>query len=146
MIDGLETHLVYRAGLVPYTINEQGKIEMLFMRPTEHEYSGYVYQIAKGRVEDEDDSFEEAAIRESREELGVLVSNIMLTEEVGTFMGRTTIFVSKIKDKNLFGMPSFETESTRWMTLEEFATEGRELHRNVVSAVYRQIKRIENLD
>lgn len=146
MIKGLEPHLVYRAGMIPYYVNESGDIEMLFMRPTEHEYSGFVYQIAKGRVEDEDTSFEEAALREAREELGVLKSNIMLIDEVGTFMGRTTVFVAKVNDKDLFGVPSFETESVSWMTLPKFLQEGRELHRPVISAAYRHIKRLESIE
>ncbi len=144
MAEHREKHLVYRAGLVPYYVHEEtNTIEMLFMRPSDHEYGGFYYQIAKGKVEDEDETFYDAAIRESMEELGLFRGNIIKTEEVGTFMGRTAIFVSKIKHKDLFGEPSFETESTKWMTLEEFLMDGRDLHKPVVQAIYRHILRME---
>lgn len=144
MAEHREKHLVYRAGLVPYVV-EDGTIRMLFMRPSDHEYGSFTYQLAKGKVEDDDETFYDAAIREAKEELGLFVSNIIKTEEVGNFMGRTMVYVSKIKNKDMFGEPSFETESTRWMTLEEFLDEGRDLHRPVIQAVYRQIKRMEDL-
>ncbi|RWZ87260.1 MAG: NUDIX hydrolase [Hydrotalea sp. AMD] len=141
-----EKHLVYRAGLVPYYKDNNGTIYMMFMRPSDSEFGGFVYQLAKGKVEDEDETFYDAAIREACEELGLFKSNIIKTEEVGNFMGRTMVYVSKVKNKELFGQPSFETESTKWMTLEEFMDEGRELHRPVVSAVHRQILRMERDD
>ncbi|MGZ8924567.1 MAG: NUDIX domain-containing protein [Nitrososphaeraceae archaeon] len=138
-------NLVYRAAMVPYII-EDGKIQMLFMRPSNHEYSGFTYQLAKGKVEDEDETFLDAAKREAKEELGLFQGNIILTEDLGVFMGRTTVFVSKIRDKDMFGLPSDETESTRWMTPEEFIQEGRCLHQHVVAAVVRTIKKLEGLN
>ena len=58
-------------------------------------------------------------------------------------MGRTTVFVSKIKDKSMFGEPSFETKETEWLTLEQFLEVGRDLHKPVVKAAYRQIMKKE---
>jgi len=141
-----EKHLVYRAGLVPYFVENDGTIRMLFMRPTNHEFGTFTYQLAKGKVEDEDETFYDAAIREAKEELGMLNSNVIKTEEVGNFMGRTMVYVSKIKNKEMFGMYSDETESTKWLTMEEFMEEGRPLHVPVVQATYRKIKMMEQDD
>ena len=141
-----EKHLVYRAGLVPYFVEKNGTIKMMFMRPSNYVYGTFTYQLAKGKVEDEDETFYDAAIREAQEELGLFKSNIIKTEEVGNFMGRTMVYVSKVKNKDMFGMYSDETESTKWMTLDEFMDEGRELHKPVVQAVHRKIIMMESED
>ena len=133
--------LVYRAGTVPYIV-EDGVVKMLFMRPSDPEYCGDRMQIAKGKIEDGESAFD-AALREAKEETGLFLGNIIRTEEVGTFMGRTTVFVAKVKNKSMFGEPSFETSDVAWMTLDEFMEEGRELHRPVVQACYRAIQKIE---
>jgi 8-oxo-dGTP pyrophosphatase MutT (NUDIX family) len=147
MNNELERKLVHRAGLIPYIV-EDGEIKMMFMKPTEAvaEWSGDTFQIAKGKIEEDDESAMHAAIREASEELGLFRGNIILTEEVGVFMGRTTVFVSKVKDQNMFGLPSFETSDTRWMTEAEFLDEGRILHHSVIQASVRLIKKHENLD
>jgi 8-oxo-dGTP pyrophosphatase MutT (NUDIX family) len=137
--------LIYRAGLIPYYLGEDGAVRMLFMKPSDPEYGGDTFQIAKGKVEEDDANHQAAALREAKEEIGLFVGNVIKTEEVGTFMGRTTIFVSKIKDPTMFGEPSFETGDVSWMTLEEFMDIGRDLHKPVVQASYRLIERLEDL-
>ena len=141
-----EHKLVYRAGLIPYYIGEDGTIRMLFMKPSDPEYGGECFQIAKGKVEDDDANHKAAALREAKEEIGLFVGNVIFTEEVGVFMGRTTVFISKIKDPIMFGEPSFETGDVAWMTIDEFVNEGRDLHRPVVQAAYRMIERMENIN
>lgn len=137
-------NLVYRAGLIPYIV-ENNEVLMLFMTPNEDiaQFSTSNFQIAKGKVEPEDESTEAAALREGLEELGVFKGNIIRLTEVGVFMGRTTVFVAKVKDKDMFGLPSEETADTRWMTLEEFVEEGRLLHVPVVQACHRLIVKLE---
>lgn len=139
-----EKKLVYRAGLIPYVV-EENKVHMMFMRPSDPDFGGDKYQIAKGKVE-EGESHLDAALREAKEEIGLFIGNVIKTEEVGQFMGRTTVFVSKIKDTSMFGEPSFETAGTKWMTLEQFVEQGRELHKPVVKAAHRQILKMENLN
>ncbi len=136
-----EKKLVYRAGLIPYVV-EEGKVLMMFMRPSDSEFGGDTFQIAKGKVEEGENNLT-AALREAKEEIGLFVGNVIKTEEVGQFMGRTTVFVSKIKDKEMFGEPSFETSTTKWMSLEEFVADGRDLHKPVVKAAYRTIMKME---
>ena len=134
--------LVYRAGSIPYIV-ENGQIQMLFMRPSFHEFGTFTYQIPKGKVEEDDVDHLAAALREAKEECGLFIGNVIRTDEVGVFMGRTTIFVSKVKSKDMFGLPSDETESVKWMTPEQFQLEGRDLHKPTVSAVVRFIQKLE---
>lgn len=131
---------VYRAGTIPYII-EDDEVKMMFMRPSDPEYGGDKFQIAKGKVE-EGESAVDAALREAKEELGLFVGNVIATEKVGVFMGRTTVFVAKVKNRTMFGEPSFETSDVAWMTLDEFMETGRELHRPVVQAAYDLIIRL----
>lgn len=139
-----EKKLVYRGGLIPYIV-ENGEVQMMFMKPSDPEYGGDLFQIAKGKVE-EGESNMEAALREAKEEIGLFGGNVIRTDEVGNFMGRTTVFVSKIKDKGMFGEPSFETSETAWMTIDQFIEEGRSLHTPVVKAAYRKIIKLEGID
>lgn len=139
-------HKVFRAGLIPYIV-EDGEIKMMFMKPTAEvaEWSTDTFQIAKGKIED-GETAEGAAIREAHEELGLFRGNVVLTEEVGVFMGRTTVFISKVKNKDMFGLPSEETSDVTWMTEDEFLEHGRTLHAPVVQAAVRLIKKIEAID
>ena len=134
---------VYRAGTIPYIV-ENGEVEMMFMRPSDAEYGGDKFQLAKGKVEDGERTMD-AALREAKEELGLFVGNVVRTEEVGVFMGRTTVYVAKIKDRIMFGEPAFETAETTWLTLDEFMEIGRELHRPVVQAAHDAIVELERL-
>lgn len=132
-----------RAGLIPYIV-ENNVVKMLFMVPSNAEYGGDVPQIAKGKVDEGEDT-RAAAIREAKEELGLFYGNLLFLEELGTFLGRTTIYVGKIKDKNMFGEPTFETSKTLWLTLEQFLEEGRDLHKPIVKAAYRLITKKEKI-
>lgn len=136
-----ERQKIYRAGVIPYYTDDTGTIRMLFMKPSNTQYGGdldpntgdYVirYQLAKGRVEKYEKP-EEAALREGEEEVGLITDNIMSFHHVGTFLGRTDVYIARIKDPNNFKPYHYETESIKWLTLEEFDREGRELHRDLV--------------
>lgn len=131
---------IYRAGLIPYFINND-EIEMMFMKPSDSRYGGSDFQIAKGKVEN-GESFEEAAIREAGEELGFTTLNSDGNiKDLGTFLGRTRIFVVKIKNKEMFTKPHFETSNTKWMTEDKFLSNGRKLHAPIIQSAIRLIKR-----
>ena len=133
-----------RSGVIPYII-ENGEIKMLFMMPSDPKFGGEQFQIAKGKHEEGDTAIE-AGLREASEELGLFIGNISEAYDLGTFLGRTTIHVVKIKDKNLFGDPHFETKEVRWMSPDEFQTEGRDLHKPVIKAAVRLIKQREGIN
>jgi len=132
---------VYRAGVIPYYIKDD-EVLMLFMKPSDPKYGGDSYQVAKGKVE-EGETDQEAAFREANEELGLFASNILSYEDLGVFLGRTAVFIAKISDPDMFGEPHFETGSVSWMTPEQFQSNGRELHRPIVKAAVRAIRKAE---
>lgn len=132
---------IYRAGIIPFIV-EEDEIKMLFMKPSDPTYGGSSWQIGKGKVEDGESS-KDAAMREAKEELGFFSGNVDgEIVELGTFLGRTTVFVAQIKDKGMFGEPHFETKETKWMTAEEFQQSGRDLHKPVVKAAIRKIEKL----
>lgn len=135
--------VVFRAGTIPYIV-ENGQVLMMFMKPSNPDYGGDTFQIAKGKVEDGEE-VKTAALREAKEELGLFIGNVILTEELGVFMGRTSVYVAKVKNRDMFGEPSFETSEVAWMTVEQFCETGRDLHRPVVKAAYRKIVALEQL-
>lgn len=129
---------VNRAGVIPYII-EKGEIKMMFMKPSASKFGGDCFQIAKGKQE-KDETKQEAALREASEEIGLFEGNIKELYDLGTFMGRTSIFVAKMKDKKMFGDPNFETSEVKWMTAEQFDDIGRDLHKPIIKAAVRLIK------
>jgi 8-oxo-dGTP pyrophosphatase MutT (NUDIX family) len=134
---------IERSGVLPYYI-EDGEIKILFMKPSEVKYGGDAFQMAKGKHE-EGETAEEAGLREGNEELGLYKGNIEHLHNLGVFLGRTTVFVAKIKDPDFFGDPHFETDETKWMTPDEFDEEGRDLHKAVIKAAVRYIEKYEDM-
>ena len=134
-----------RSGCLPYYIKD-GEIQIMFMKPSDAKFGGEEYQMAKGKRED-GETAEETGMREAREEIGLFSGNIEHTHHLGKFLGRTDVFVVKIKDPNMFGDPSTpeEVKSIKWLTPEEFQKKGRGLHKSVVSAAVRWIKQKEGL-
>lgn len=128
-----------RGGVIPYFIDENGNVEMLFMMPSETATGNRDWQVAKGKVED-GESIEEGAFREAHEELGLFMPNVMEKFDLGLF-GDVRVYLARIRDKNLFGTPHFETGDTRWMTSSEFELEGRKLHKPIIKAAIRLINR-----
>lgn len=135
---------IYRAGTIPYTI-ENSIIKMLFMVPSDSKYGGDCPQIAKGKQE-EDEDLSETAIREAEEELGLKRGNILNLFKIGTFLGRTEVYAAKVLNPGDFGEHNFETKHTIWLSIDEFLTIGRDLHKQVVLEAYECIKNKEQLE
>lgn len=132
---------IYRGGVIPYYMDDDG-IKMLFMKPSKKKFGGSEFQIAKGKQE-EGESDEDTAFREAREELGLFSGNVSKRTDLGNFLGRTRVFLAKIEDPDKFGDPCAETGAVAWMTPEEFKATGRALHKPVVKAAVRKIKKLE---
>jgi len=132
-----------RSGCLPYYIKD-GKIYMLFMLPSDSKYGGNQFQMAKGKHEEGETPLE-TGMREAGEELGLFQGNVTNNHHLGKFLGRTDVFVVKIKDPDAFGDPHFETKETKWMTPEEFQATGRSLHQPVVKAAVRWIQQEEGI-
>ena len=132
-----------RSGCLPYII-EDDEIKILFMLPSKEKYGGNKFQIAKGKHED-GETPKETCMREAGEELGLFSGNVVDTHHLGKFLGRTDFYIVEIKDKDHFGDPHFETKEVKWMTPEQFQKEGRGLHKPVVSAAVRWIRKKEGI-
>lgn len=129
-----------RAGLIPFYITE-GQIRMLFMIPTENEWIASVPQVSKGRIEPGEITIK-SAIREAEEELGLKKSNLLRIEPIGQF-STIMFYVGQVNDPNDFiDFDRTETMETKWLTLDEYISEGRDLHIPVVQAAVEKIKEL----
>lgn len=131
---------INRGGLIPF-IQKDDEVYMLFMKPSKAKFGGDVFQIAKGKQEEGED-IKTTAVREATEELGLFTGNVSHLENIGVWLGRTTMFIAQIEDEHMFGDPHFETKETKWMTLDEFNRQGRGLHKPVVKAAHRKIMKL----
>lgn len=125
-----------RAGLIPFYVDGD-KILMMFMKPSDGKYGGDEFQIAKGRIE-EDENPLAAAVREAHEELGLREENIKWIKKCGLFLNTHHIFMVEVRsmDKRKFDKVTFETGDTIWMELDEFMRNGRKLHRPIVETCH----------
>lgn len=128
---------LYRAGFLPYKWKDN-QIQFLFMKPADTRYGGDKFQIAKGKIEAGESSLQ-AALREASEELGLISTNLHRIDLLGEYLGRTTIYVGRVKDEGLFTQPHFETDVTAWMSVDEFEKAGRDLHVPILHSAVRLI-------
>lgn len=135
---------VQRGGVIPYII-EDGEVRMMFMRPSNPKFGGDRFQVAKGKI-DKGEDIETGAYREAQEELGLFMGNVENKVKLGKFLGRMHVFLSRIKNKDMFGDPNYETGAVTWMTLDEFLADGRDLHKPIIKAAHRWIQRNEDID
>lgn len=132
-------NIIYRSGIIPYAIFPDNVVKMLFMKPSNPLYGGDQFQIAKGKIESDDNSTLTAAIREAHEELGFNENNTENIIKLGVYLGRTTIYVSKIINIDDFYDFGDETSEIAWMSESEFMDTGRALHHNIISDAMRYI-------
>ena len=126
-----------KAGLIPYYFDEGiNKFKYLMMISSDARYGGDKPMVSKGGV-DSGETFEQAAIREAEEELGLVQGNM----KSGTFLPLTmkrfpnynlALYTCEINDVSNFVKPCYETEYTQWMTADEFFENGRKDHREFV--------------
>lgn len=137
-----------KAGLIPYFVNSDGTIEMLFMVSSDSRYGGPDPMISKGRVEHGEDSAE-GAVREAEEELGLKDSNLKGEPfEIAKqpMRGDTEDYTFycygvEVKNKEDFGKFHYETKSTHWMTNDEFQNVGRRNHRQYAQKLFDKIRK-----
>lgn len=136
-----------RAGLIPFIRSEDGVLQYLMMVSSDPKFGGPRPMISKGKIEKEDGTPLEAAIREAEEELGFKRRNSR-GEYIPIFDGRQelfsgayhlTVFGIEIQDRYDFDKWCDETEYTTWMTLESFRTKGRKDHVKFVEALEQKV-------
>lgn len=132
---------VLRSGVIPFYIDNQGEIQMYFMKPSDPKFGGPDFQVAKGQV-DEGESIFDAGLREAAEELGLKTENITDVLHLGHYLHTITVYIAAIVDPSDFDMPDRETGATVWFTLDEFLAEGRELHADIIRDAHEKITKI----
>lgn len=136
---------VLRAGVIPYYLENDKTIKMLFMQPSDPHYGGHQFQIAKGQI-DPGETPLQAAMREGVEELGLFEGNIDgPIHNLGAFSDVFHLFTFRIKDPKMFGDHNYETKAVAWMTPEQFEQTGRDFQRPLVKAAVRKITQEEKL-
>lgn len=136
--------ILNRAGLIPFYVDDKNNIQMMFMIPIENEWVESIPQISKGRIEP-GEMVLLSAIREASEELGLKRSNLSRIEPIGQY-STIMFYIGQIKDPTDFDdFDSTETKATVWMTLEQYLSDGRQLHSVVVRDAVEKIEELVNV-
>lgn len=131
-----------KAGLIPYIVDKDGQLKMLFMVSSNPKFGGPKPMISKGTIEDDEIS-ENAAIREAVEELGLRPENIkgklieVFNEHVSlrTSNYHMVIYGVEVENKMDFVKWGYETAFCTWMTNESFQVKGRRDHKPIVQTL-----------
>ncbi len=122
-----------KAGFIPYYINEQGILKMLFVISSNPMYGGSKPMIAKGHV-DKGETPVQAGLREAHEECGLKQNNLKPNTIKLGWQGKITgytetsimdIYIGEVINPNDFDKPGFEVSKTFWLTSDEFNQYGR---------------------
>ena len=142
-----EVQVKNKAGIIPYFVDENGEVQMMFMTPSDPKFGGPKPQVAKGEI-DEGENAVQAAIREGEEELGLITSNIADSFVLPTITisglkesYRMTIVVARVKSMGTFKSPHYETGAVHWLTLDQYRTTGRQTQRSIVEKAAKQISK-----
>ena len=136
---------VAKAGILPY-FNNGKNTWILFMQPSNPEYGGSAFQIAKGGIDPGEDELT-AALREGSEGLGLRSDNIKHTTKVmsSTITGldetyNLTVFLAQIIDPDAFDTPHYETARSAWLSQAEYARYGRSSQQSIVNKAFSMLK------
>jgi len=123
-----------RSGVVPYYFNDQHQLMVYLMRPSDADYGGTDWQIAKGGVEPGLSSVDNA-MKEGAEELGLKLSNTLGDPWLVTTDDRLsiTVFAVQIQDPTDFDQPHYETGATVWLRLPADLSQVRKIHQHILS-------------
>jgi predicted NUDIX family NTP pyrophosphohydrolase len=131
---------INRAGLLVYKI-ENNQIEFLLMKPSDPNYGGSNFQIAKGQVDPGHD-FYSTAFKEAEEELGVTKNNLtdveLLSHEKFKNGNQIQWYMGRIIDFNKLIPFHYETGEIAWFKPGDIG-KIRIDHRSVVYKALRSI-------
>lgn len=132
---------IKRAYMIPVFMHEDIPYIMV-MRPSNKNFGGSEYQIAKGRI-DPGELPQQTAIRECNEELGLDVSNCDV-QTLGLYFNDTgEVFFAIVKNCEQTSKPCFETVHTAWLSIDEFFHIGRPLQKGIIKDLYNRLRIIE---
>ena len=140
-----ETQYRMKAGMIPY-YKFGHEVKFMFMVPSDPAFGGSSPQIAKGNIDEGEDS-KVAAVREAEEELGLLRGNMVsspVLSWIGNVIGqdekyRMDVYAVQVKDPKSFNRPHFETGKVMWLTAAEFMQHGRDTQKKIVSLIARAL-------
>lgn len=133
-----------KGAIIPFFVEKDGKIRMMFMISSDETFGGVCWQIAKGGI-DRGETPLKAAMREGNEEIGLRKSNIEQMYSLGKmklFGQEWHLFICEVKNKKAFDSTGPETQQVKWMTIKEFMSRGRKRHQPIVMSAYKSIKKL----
>lgn len=135
---------VTKAALIPFR-GSRAHLEMMFMLPADPFYGSHYFNIAKGHI-DGDESSLEAALREGREELGIILSGSEQIAKVGCFhvhgfqsAYHMDVYTCQVDATTTFATPHFESSDAAWLSYRWFKRHGRTSQLDVVGATHKYI-------
>jgi len=137
-----------KAGVIPYYVNNDGVIQMLFMKPSNPLYGGSKYQIAKGMQEGDEFPLE-IAKREGQEELGLKLDNIqgdiIFAYKSKMYSYDLYVYVAKIRDKEDFDPFDKEVGEIAWLTVKDDLPKMRKIQQEAIQKSYYVIQIMEEI-
>lgn len=129
---GTDSDTIVKSGIIPIKI-EHGCVYAYTMIPSSPEFGGTSPQMAKGNVDDGENTIE-AAIREGTEEIGLVKSNIKRMEKIGVayymdFGVQLHVFACVLHDNDDWDTPGYEAKSTQWVNITRNLDSVREQQR-----------------
>lgn len=141
----ISTKTPKRAGIIPYTINEEGDVLVYCMIPSDSAYGGTMPQMAKGGTDG--NGVEETAWKEGEEELGLVRSNIEKLKFLGLREYTTgsgsdivAIYYGKVKDTKKWNQPHYESGWTGWVNLNTEFSKIRSIQAKFFKEVLEKVK------
>ena len=137
-----------KAGVIPYYIDKEENVKMLFMVPSDPKYGESHYQIAKGMLDNEDSDIFQSALRGGKEELGLKGSNVRkfyfgCVSKIKEY--ELHVYVADIINPNDFNETDYEVKETKWLSIEEDFLMIREVQQLTVEYIYNLIREMELL-
>lgn len=117
-----------RSGLIPVYF-DYGRIYVRCMIPSNSAFGGNMPQMAKGHIE-RGLSYEENAIKEAQEELGLKESNIYDVSYLGNFT-RIACYTCLVHDPDDFDDPHWESEWSGWVDITEGLNDIRDVQQDI---------------
>ena len=105
-----------RAGAIPFFVKD-GVARVKVMKPSDPDYGGTEWQMAKGEIDPGQDA-ESTAMKEAHEEVGLVPDNIarwwFLTNHNGIY-----VYAAEIVNPDSFAQPHWETGAATWLSLPD---------------------------
>jgi 8-oxo-dGTP pyrophosphatase MutT (NUDIX family) len=125
-----------RAGLIPFLVSN-GKMYVCLMQPSNSEYGGDRFQLAKGHI-DEGEADKDCAVREAIEELGLIRESIGKLFHI-TDVKKISWWSAEYKNFEL-GHHTDESKDVKWVEIDEAFDIIREWQRPILSRFVFKVK------